>query len=77
MIMTITNLKENINKVINNINDKSFLEAAYTIVSNKAEELDFELTPAMKDELDDIKKNKKGSSKSYGWQNEKKADLKN
>lgn len=75
--MTTTNLKENINKVINDINDKNFLEAVYTIVANKAEELDFELTPIMKDELDARKeRHKKGISKSYTWQNVKKAALK-
>ena len=75
--MTTTNLKENINKVINDINDKNFLEAVYTIVANKAEELDFELTPIMKDELDSRKeRHNKGISKSYSWQNVKKTALK-
>ena len=76
--MTTTNLKENINKVINDINDKKFLEAVYTIVANRAEELNFELTPVMKDQLDARKEShKKGNSKSYSWQNVKKAALKN
>lgn len=76
--MTTTNLKENINKVINNINDKSFLEAVYTIVADKAEELNCQLTPAIKDKLDAREdSHKKGKSKSYSWQNVKKAALKN
>ncbi len=76
--MTITNFKENINKVINNINDKSFLEAVYTIVAKKAKKLHSELTPAMKHELDTRKdSHKKGKSKSSSWQNVKKAALKN
>lgn len=74
--MTTTILKENINKIIRDINDKKFLEAVYTIVSNKAGEIDFDLTDAMKQELDRRKKNhKNGTSKSYSWQSVKKAAL--
>ncbi len=42
--MTTILLKRHIAKAVNDINDKNFLEAVYTIVSNKAEETDFELT---------------------------------
>ena len=76
--MTTTLLKQEITKVINDINDKNFLEAVYTIVSNKADETAFELTPEMKNELDERKeRHQKGISKSYSWQNVKKAALKN
>ena len=75
--MTTILLKQHIAKAVNNINDKGFLEAVYTIVSNKVEETDFELTAVMKSELDARKeKHKKGLSKSYTWQNVKKAALK-
>ncbi len=75
--MTTTLLKQHIAKAVNDINDKDFLEAVYTIVSNKAEETDFELTTVMKSELDARKeRHKNGSSKSYTWQNVKKAALK-
>jgi hypothetical protein len=75
--MTTTLLKQNIAKAVNDINDKDFLEAVYTIVYHKAEETDFELTAAMKNELDVRKeRHKSGSSKSFTWQNVKKAALK-
>jgi hypothetical protein len=75
--MTTTLLKQNIAKAVKDINDKVFLEAVYTIVSNKAEETDFELTTGMKNELDARKeRHKQGTSKSYTWQNVKKAALK-
>jgi hypothetical protein len=74
--MTTTLLKQNIAKAVKDINDKDFLEAVYTIVSNKAEETDFELTTAMKIELDARKvRHQEGTSKSYTWQNVKKAAL--
>ena len=76
--MTTTLLKQNIAKVINDTNDKDFLEAVYTIVSNKVDEAAFELLPEMKNELDERKeRHQKGISKSYSWQNVKKAALKN
>jgi hypothetical protein len=74
--MTTTILKQNINKVISDIDDKNFLEAVYTIVSNKASEAVFELTDDLKQELDRRKKShKNGTSKSYTWQSVKKAAL--
>ncbi len=77
LIMTTTILKQNINKVISDIDDKDFLEAVYTIVSNKVVESGFDLTDGMKQELDRRKKNhKNGTSKSYSWQSVKKEALK-
>ena len=77
IVMTTDLLKQNITKVINDIDDKDFLEAVYTIVSNKADEPVFELTDEMKNELDARKeRHQKGASKSYSWQNVKKAALK-
>ena len=74
--MTTTILKRNITKVINNIEDKNFLEAVYTIVSNKADETSFALNDNLKKELDRRKENhKKKVSKSYSWQSVKKEAL--
>ncbi|MEO7766175.1 MAG: hypothetical protein ABIS01_02070 [Ferruginibacter sp.] len=75
--MTTTLLKQQIAKAVNEIEDKDFLEAVYTIVSNKAEAADFELSSEMKGELDARKeRHKNGASKSYTWQNVKAAALK-
>jgi len=75
--MTTTLLKQQITEAVNDISDKGFLEAVFKIVSNKAEETPFELTVAMKNELDKRKQNHlEGNSKSYSWQDVKKAALK-
>ena len=75
--MTTTLLKQHITEAVNDRNDRDFLEAVFTIVSNKAEEASFELTGAMKNELDKRKqKHLDGSSKSYSWQDVMKAALK-
>ena len=77
IIMTTTLLKHHIAKAVNDINDKGFLQAFNTIVSNKAEETDFELTTVMKSELETRKERyKNNTSKSYTWQNVKAAALK-
>lgn len=74
--MTTLLLKQHISKVICDIEDKDFLEAVYTIVSNKAEEISFTLDDEMKKDLDTRKANhKKNVSKSHTWQNVKKAAL--
>lgn len=74
--MTTSLLKQHIDKAVKNINDKAFLEAVYTIVSNKAEETMFALTTEMKTALDIRKERQNGMSKSYSWQNVKKAAVK-
>lgn len=74
--MTTTLLKKQINELIGDINDKDFLQAVYTIVSNKADEVNPELSPDLKNELDQRKENHlKGISNSYSWQSVKKAAL--
>ncbi len=74
--MTKSLLKQNITKVISKIEDESFLNAVYTIVSHKIIETEFVLDDGMKKELDKRKSNhKKGISKSYSWQSVKKATL--
>ena len=66
-------IKQNINKAIKEIDDKIFLEAVYTIVSNKIEQSAFELSDELKTELDSRKENhKNGKSVSYTWQSVKK-----
>lgn len=72
--MTTTLLKKQINDLIEDIDDKTFLQAVHTIVSNKADEVIPELAPALKNELDRRKENHiTGISKSYSWQSVKKA----
>ncbi len=74
--MTKTLLKQNITKVISEIEDETFLQAVYTIVSNKADNKGFEIDDELKKELDLRKENhKKGISKSYSWQSVKKSAL--
>ncbi len=74
--MTTTLLKKQINDLIGDINDKSFLQAVHTIVSTKADEVNPELRPSLKKELDQRKQNHlKGTSKSYSWHSVKKAAL--
>jgi hypothetical protein len=73
--MTTSLLKKNITKAVNEINDQDFLQAVFTIVSTKTD-TDFELTPALKKELDKRKEShQKGLSKSYTWEQVKKAAL--
>ncbi len=72
--MTKAVLKQSITKQIGKIEDENFLQAVYTIVSNKADEL-FELDETLKKELDTRKENHKLGSKSYTWQQVKKAAL--
>lgn len=75
IIMTKALLKQNITKQISKIDDENFLKAVFTIVSNKADE-SFELDGIMKKDLDTRKENnKKGKSRSYTWQEVKKAAL--
>ncbi len=74
--MTKTLLKQNITKVINEIEDETFLQAVYTIVSNRADNTGFEINDELKKELDLRKENhKEGISKSYSWQSVKKSAL--
>ena len=66
-------IRQNINKAIKEIDDENFLEAVYTIVSNKIEQSTFELTDDLKKELDTRKENhKNGKSAYYTWQSVKK-----
>ncbi len=75
--MTSAALKKNITAIVANINDKSFLEAVFTIINTKMHESNYTLTIEQKKELDKRKQRHiKGESKSYTWNEVKKAALK-
>ena len=75
--MTSATLKKNITAIVANINDKSFLEAVFTIINTKLYDDSYTLTIEQKKELDKRKgKHLKGESKSYTWSEVKKAALK-
>jgi len=53
--MTTDILKNEIAKALNDINDKSFLEALYTIINTRSEKFDYELSIDDKQILDERK----------------------
>ena len=64
-------LKENLHKLIEEIDDKEILKAVYTILEREVS--DFELTDSQKKELDRReKRHKSGESNSYNWEETKK-----
>ncbi len=72
--MTTLSLKKSIQQVVDSIEDKNFLQAVLTIVSDKRKELDYKLTPKQLSILDDREKNHlTGKSKSYKLSELKKA----
>ena len=75
--MTTINLKKNIHKAIDKIEDQSLLLAVYTILEKQIEtNEEYELTPAQKKELDRrLANHKSGKSKSYTWEAVKKSLL--
>jgi hypothetical protein len=76
--MTTNILKNEISKALNGINDKSFLEAIYTIINTRLENYDYELTEADKKVLDDRKMEyKNGKVKTYTVNEVRKKVLKN
>ncbi len=72
--MTKTVLKKHLYKAIDQIEDNSFLEAVYKILSTKVEEEEgFVLSPVHKKILDQREaSHKKGEGKSYSWEEAKK-----
>lgn len=71
--MTALALKEQLHKAIDNIEDKTFLQAVYTIINEKSNSKEFELSASQKRELDKrMKAHKSGKSKSYSWESIKK-----
>jgi hypothetical protein len=76
--MTTNILKNEISKALNNINDKSFLEALYTIINTRLETFDYDLNDAHKKGLDDHKMEyKNGKAKTYTMSEVRKKVLKN
>jgi len=74
--MTTSVLKRKLTRAINDIDDPEFLQALHTIVLSKNEEIIYHLTPAQKKELDRRRSNHlSGKSKSYTWEEVKKAAL--
>ncbi len=72
--MTTFSLKKNIQQVVDSIEDKDFLQAVLTIVSDKRKEQDYKLTPEQLSILDEReKKHLAGKSKSYKLSELKKA----
>lgn len=64
--MTTATLKKNLHKAIDSIKDESFLQAVYTIVNEKTQEYDPNLSPEQWAEIDHrVKLHKAGKSKSY------------
>jgi putative addiction module component (TIGR02574 family) len=76
--MTTVNLKKNIHKAVDKIDDAELLQAVYTILEREIGNLEeYELTAAQKKELDRrLANHKSGKSKSYSWE-EVKASLLN
>lgn len=71
-------LKNEISKALKGINDKSFLEALYTIINTRSETYDFELNDADKKVLDDRKMEyKNGKAKTYTMSQVRKKVMKN
>lgn len=72
--MTKATLKKHLYKAIEQIEDDSFLEAVYKIITTKVEEEEgFVLSPAHKKMLDErVARHKRGEGKSYSWAEAKK-----
>ncbi len=76
--MTTTLLKIEITKALHEINDKSFLEALYTIISNRNDAFEHELSKEDKQILDERKlAYKSGNAKTYSLSEVRKKVLKN
>lgn len=76
--MTTAILKSEITKALDSIQDKSFLEALYTIINTRSETFDYELNEADKKVLDERKKSyKSGKAKTYSMYEVRKKVLKN
>lgn len=67
--MTTATLKKNLHKAIDIIKDESFLQAVYTIVNEKTQEYESNLSPEQWAEIDHrVKLHKAGKSKSYSFE---------
>jgi putative addiction module component (TIGR02574 family) len=71
--MTTLNLKKNIHKAIDKIEDAGLLQAVYVILEKQLGQAEYELTEAQKKELDiRIANLKSGSSSTHSWADVKK-----
>ncbi len=75
--MTTVNLKKNIHKAVDKIEDLGLLQAVFTILEKQIENTpEYELTALQKKELDKRMANHKaGRSKAYSWEEVKKSLL--
>lgn len=73
--MTTNNLKKNIHKAIDKIEDAGLLQAVYIILEKQIEATpEYELTTAQKKELDKrLADHKAGRTKTYSWEEVKKS----
>lgn len=76
--MTTDILKNEIARALNDINDKSFLEALYTIINTRSEKFDYELSIDDKQILDERKAlYKSGEAKTFTMSEVSKKVMKN
>ena len=67
--MTTTVLKKEMHQAIDVIEDAGFLKAVHTILNEKKDEYDHDLSPDQWEEIDRrIKLHKAGKSKNYTWE---------
>lgn len=68
--MASINLKKNIHKAVDKINDQELLQAVYTILEREVENAEeYALTSAQKKELERrLTNHKSGKSKSHAWE---------
>jgi len=66
-------IRENLHKIIDQVEDEKILEAVYTILEKEVKVVtDFELSDEQKSELDRrVKRHKNGETKSYSWEDAK------
>ncbi len=66
--MSVAEIKKHLYKAIAEIDDEAFLQAVYTIVSSKTENVEYELTSEQLQILEDRReKYIRGEGKSYTW----------
>jgi hypothetical protein len=66
--MSVAEIKKHLYNAIEEIDDEAFLQAVYTIVSSKTENVEYELTSDQLQILEDRReKYIRGEGKSYTW----------
>jgi hypothetical protein len=67
--MSVAEIKKHLYKAIEEIDDEAFLQAVYTIVSSKTENVEYELTAEQLQILEDRRETYlRGEGKSYTWE---------